>query len=143
MLAADAAEALGLPFHPAAAARACHDKFRAPVHSASRRSARPLLFRAPPATGRMPPRAPYPCVLKPLGLSASRGVIRADDAAEFVAAYARIRRMGEDRVQVESYIPGREFAVEGLVTNGAVCSRSPFSTSPIRWRARSSKRPST
>jgi hypothetical protein len=58
-------------------------------------------------------------VLKPLGLAASRGVIRANDAAEFRAAYTRIRRMGEDRVQVESYIPGREFAVEGLVTAGA------------------------
>src|SRR5262249_15107324 len=56
----------------------------------------------------------------PLGLSASRGVIRADDPAQFRAAYERIRRMGEDRVQVESYIPGREFAVEGLVTGGAL-----------------------
>jgi biotin carboxylase len=62
--------------------------------------------------------APYPCVLKPLGLSASRGVIRAGDPGEFRAAYERIRRMGEHRVQVESYIPGREFAVEGLVTGG-------------------------
>ena len=32
----------------------------------------------------------YPCVLKPLSLSASRGVIRANDAREFVAAFRRI-----------------------------------------------------
>jgi biotin carboxylase len=63
-------------------------------------------------------RVKYPCVLKPLGLSASRGVIRANDADEFRAAYARIRRMGEHRVHAESYVPGREFAVEGLVTGG-------------------------
>ena len=63
-------------------------------------------------------RAPYPCVLKPLGLSASRGVIRANDRAEFVAAFRRIAKIGERELQVESYIPGREFAVEGLVTAG-------------------------
>jgi biotin carboxylase len=63
-------------------------------------------------------RAPYPCVLKPLGLSASRGVIRADNPAEFIAAFHRIRKMAERYLQVESYIEGREFAVEGLVTEG-------------------------
>ncbi len=63
-------------------------------------------------------RASYPCVLKPLGLSASRGVIRANDPAEFVAAFRRIGKMGERELQVEGYIEGREFAVEGLVTAG-------------------------
>jgi biotin carboxylase len=63
-------------------------------------------------------RAPYPCVLKPLGLSASRGVIRANDASGFVAAFRRIAKIGERELQVESYIPGREFAVEGLITGG-------------------------
>ena len=57
-------------------------------------------------------------MLKPLGLSASRGVIRADDPAAFVAAFRRIARMGEHELQVESYIPGREFAVEGIMTDG-------------------------
>jgi biotin carboxylase len=57
-------------------------------------------------------------VLKPLGLSASRGVIRANDAVAFAAAVDRIQRMGEHEIQVEDYIPGREFAVEGLVTAG-------------------------
>jgi biotin carboxylase len=62
-------------------------------------------------------RAPYPCVLKPLSQSASKGVIRADNEAEFVAAWRRISRMGETEIQVEAYIPGREFAIEGLVTS--------------------------
>jgi biotin carboxylase len=57
-------------------------------------------------------------VLKPLGLSASRGVIRANNEREFLAAFARIRQMGEHHLQVESYIEGREFAIEALVTKG-------------------------
>ena len=64
----------------------------------------------------------------PLGLSGSRGVIRANAPAEFVAAFARIRvllervdvraaRTGlEDAVLVEGFIPGREVAVEGVLT---------------------------
>jgi biotin carboxylase len=75
-------------------------------------------------------RAKYPCVLKPLSLSASQGVIRANNESEFREAIRRIRRMLEspeiqvqrepnlDRSLVESYIPGREVAIEGLLTDG-------------------------
>ena len=115
VLAAEAAEALGVAFHPAAAARACHDKLRARELYRAAGLPVPAFFEAAAEDAA---RAPYPCVLKPVGGSASRGVIRANDPAEFRAAYARIRRMGEGRVQVESYIPGREFAVEGLMTAG-------------------------
>jgi biotin carboxylase len=74
--------------------------------------------------------AQFPCVLKPLGLSGSRGVIRANDGYEFTLAFEQIRsiltqhdisRLHEEQdhyVQVESYIPGREYAVEGLVIDG-------------------------
>jgi hypothetical protein len=72
----------------------------------------------------------YPCVLKPLSLSASRGVIRASNREEFIAAAQRIRKLlgsaeirstreaNLDRILVEGYIPGREVAVEGLITDG-------------------------
>src|SRR5258706_10199459 len=75
-------------------------------------------------------RAPYPCVLKPLGLSASRGVIRADNPAEFVAAFQRIKALlarpeiqvlrddNNRYIQVESFIAGQEFAIEGVLTAG-------------------------
>lgn len=120
VLAAEAAEAMGVPFHPAAAARACHDKYLARQLYQAAGLPLPQFFRAAldedPRT--LAARAPYPCVLKPLGLSASRGVIRANHTAEFVAAFERIRKIGEKYVQVESYIPGKEFAVEGLVTEG-------------------------
>ncbi|HXJ79661.1 MAG TPA: ATP-grasp domain-containing protein, partial [Candidatus Methylomirabilis sp.] len=71
----------------------------------------------------------YPCVLKPLGLSASRGVIRANDAAQFVTAFARIAAIlaspdvpaqteGTDRILVEEFIVGQEVALEGLLVDG-------------------------
>ena len=70
----------------------------------------------------------YPCVLKPLRLSASRGVIRADDPAGFVAAHARLKAIlqqpdaaacGEPAWQylVEDFVPGYEVALEGLLMN--------------------------
>ena len=120
VLAAEAAQALGVPFHPPSAARACRDKHMARALFQAAGMLVPQFFLASSdaepevlAAG-----APYPCVLKPLGLSASRGVIRANDPAEFREALARIRNMGEHDIQVESYIEGCEFAVEGLVTRG-------------------------
>ena len=120
-------EALGLRVNPLAAAQATRDK----------RVMRELLARArvpsPPfttvrvdadataAAGRMV----YPCVLKPRVLAASRGVIRADDEAGFVAAFARIRAIlrepevaaldGTDSLVVEGFVPGVEVALEGLL----------------------------
>jgi biotin carboxylase len=74
----------------------------------------------------------YPCVLKPLSLSASQGVIRANDREEFLAAAARIKRLLEspeiratrephlDQILVEGYLPGQEVAVEALLTEGSL-----------------------
>ena len=127
VLAADVASAYDIPFHPPAAVQACHDKHLARQLFAAAGLPVPQFFRASLAAGpdAAARRAPYPCVLKPLGLSASRGVIRANDPAEFRAAFARIKALlrksnNKDRhLQVEAYIPGREFAVEGIVTHGA------------------------
>ena len=57
----------------------------------------------------------YPCVLKPVGLSASRGVIRADDAVSAMRAAERIRAITDGPLLVEEYLPGDEVAVEGLL----------------------------
>jgi biotin carboxylase len=126
VLAADVAEALGIPFHPPAAVRACRDKYLARQLFQAAGLPVPQFFRVPlaDAPDAAAGRAPYPCVLKPLGLSASRGVIRANDPAEFRTAFARIRRLlarepQSQYLQVEAYIPGREFAVEGIMTLGA------------------------
>lgn len=118
--AALAAEMFGVPFHPPATARACRDKFLARQLYEAAGMRTPWFFRAAldGDAAALAARAQYPCVLKPLGLSASRGVIRANNREEFAAAFRRIRKIGERHLQVEGYIPGREFAVEGLVTNG-------------------------
>ncbi|MFB3827158.1 MAG: ATP-grasp domain-containing protein [Bryobacteraceae bacterium] len=132
VLAAEAAEQKGILFHPPAAVRACRNKFLARQAYQAAGLPVPSFFTARLADGpaAAAARAPYPCVLKPLGLSGSRGVIRANTPDEFAAAFHRIRGILADPeirrqrqehdtfVQVESYIPGREFAVEGLVTGG-------------------------
>jgi hypothetical protein len=132
LVAALTAQKLGLPFHPPKAVEACRDKHRMRELFAAAGLAVPRNFRAALDTD---PReiagaAGFPCVLKPLGLSASRGVIRANNPAEFIAAFERIRRILEQpeiqqfhedlhrAIQIEEYIEGREFALEGLMTRG-------------------------
>jgi biotin carboxylase len=63
----------------------------------------------------------FPVVVKPLSLSASRGVIRADDPEQAAAAAERIRAITGDPDEpllVESFVPGEEVAVEGLLRGG-------------------------
>ncbi len=69
----------------------------------------------------------YPVVLKPLSLSGSRGVIRADNQAELLQAVDRIdsilgrtEQTGFTRqhLLVEAYLDGPEFAVEGFLVDG-------------------------
>ncbi len=74
----------------------------------------------------------YPCVVKPLVLSGSRGVIRADTPDALRAALVRVtaildagdvRDLRDDaarHILIEGYIDGHEFAVEGLMTGGAL-----------------------
>jgi hypothetical protein len=72
----------------------------------------------------------FPAVLKPVALSASRGVMRVDEAASLGAALGRLRSLlmrpeirGErepanDQVLLETFIPGHEYAVEALMSDG-------------------------
>lgn len=72
----------------------------------------------------------FPAVVKPLGLSGSRGVIRVNSRGELDAAIARVRALlarkdvralrtgSTDTLLVEGYIDGPEFAVEGVLTAG-------------------------
>src|SRR5205823_12862743 len=68
-------------------------------------------------------RVHYPCVLKPLRLAASRGVMRADDAPGFAAAFGRVKGILEQAgcgrsILVEDFVSGPEVALEGLVIDG-------------------------
>lgn len=116
-IAALTASSLGLPFHPYAAVRRCGNKFL--LRTAFREAGLPApdYYRVTSADDA--DTASYPCVLKPLGLSGSRGVIRADNPAEFRAAFCRIRAIDKkQQILAETYIPGEEYAIEGIVTNG-------------------------
>ena len=131
-IAALAAARMGILYNSPASVAASRNKFlaRERFHSAGLlvpEFHRVALLDGP---GRAAEEALYPCVLKPLGLSASRGVIRANSQKEFHAAFRRIEslladpdiaRLHEDQdrfLQVESFIDGREFALEGILTNG-------------------------
>jgi ATP-grasp domain/L-amino acid ligase C-terminal domain 2/ATP-grasp N-terminal domain len=130
--AAYAARGLGILYNHPAAVEACRSKLR------MREVFREAGLRVPwfRTVSLHPPPEPsllgiaYPCVAKPLSLSASQGVVRANSRDEFISAAARIRRLLEspeiratrepnlDQVLVEGYIPGTEVAVEGLLTDG-------------------------
>jgi biotin carboxylase len=131
--AAAIAERLGLRASAPAAVTAARDKFQMRQCLAAAgvpvpRFRRIALEEAPLRAARG---VEYPCVLKPLALSASRGVIRANTADQFVAAFERIRALLQrDDVSVsgdaarfllaEEYVPGLEIALEGLLSGGAL-----------------------
>ncbi len=128
LLAARAGAALNLPHNSEKAAGAARDKYQmrrilatAPVLSP--KSVRYAAGQDPAIIAR---ETEFPCVVKPLKLNGSRGVIRANNTAELTAAIERttslIRSLQGDDVPchflVESYIPGIEVALEGLLENG-------------------------
>jgi biotin carboxylase len=131
-IAALAAQRLGIPYHSPDSVAASRNKFLARERFRAAGLLVPEFHRLPLSEGpeRAALQARYPSVLKPLGLSASRGVIRADNPSEFVIAFRRIENLladpdiarlheEEDRfLQVETFIEGCEFALEGLLTGG-------------------------
>lgn len=132
ILAAMAAAALGLPHNAVEAVAAARNKHRmrevlADAGVPSPRSELVSIDEDPYVVAR---RVVFPCVVKPLFLSASRGVIRADDPAQFAGAFRRltaILRRPEvaaeggplaQQILVETFIPGIEVALEGLLSEG-------------------------
>jgi predicted ATP-grasp superfamily ATP-dependent carboligase len=130
--AAYAARGLGVRYNHPAAVEACRSKLR--MREVLRDAGLPVPWFRNLSIDPTPEPAllgfQFPCVLKPLSLSASQGVVRANNRQEFVAAAARVRRLLKspeivatreanlDQMLVEGYIPGREVAVEGLLTDG-------------------------
>lgn len=130
--AAYVARGLGILYNHPAAVEACRSKLR--MREVFREAGlRVPWFRSISLTPTPEPSLlgiVYPCVAKPLSLSASQGVVRANSREEFISAATRIRRLLEspeiratrepnlDQILVEGYIPGREVAVEGLLTDG-------------------------
>jgi len=132
--AAYVARGLGLAYNHPLAVEACRSKLR------MREVFRDAGLRVPWFRGVALRPAPepallgisYPCVLKPVSLSASQGVVRANNREEFLAAAERVRRVSElpevlasreahmDEMIVEGYIAGKEVAVEGLLVDGVL-----------------------
>lgn len=130
LIAAEASARLGLPHNDPGSALAARDKFVMRERLAAGNVPVPHYLRfettIDPAT--VADRIDYPCVVKPLLLSGSRGVIRADDPAGFVEAFTRTRRIVEATgmpgdihcILVERFVPGIEVALEGLLTAGTL-----------------------
>jgi biotin carboxylase len=132
-VAAAIAERLGLRSNPVAAVAAARNKYEmrqclAAAGAPVPRFRRIALSDDPMIAARG---VGFPCVLKPLALSASRGVIRANTVDQFVAAFHRIAAiLRRDDVSVtgdaaryllaEQYLPGLEVALEGLLVGGAL-----------------------
>jgi biotin carboxylase len=139
-IAARVNEALGLPGNPTAAALASRNKLESRRRLETAGLPVPA-FRAVSVTenpAEISLSLRYPVVLKPLAMSGSRGVIRADNTCELVSAFNRIRALldqadvraerdgAHGTLLIESFIPGREYALEGVLTDGHLQSFAIF-----------------
>jgi biotin carboxylase len=132
VVAAIASERLGLPHNPpdAAAMAGRKDLLRRKLSEAGVRTPRHQLLPLGSDPESLARRAAYPCVLKPVFLSGSRGVIRADGPESFARAFRRIRELlqrpevrGRDpeaagSILVEEFAPGVEVALEAILLRG-------------------------
>lgn len=127
LLAARASAALGLPHNSPESAEAARDKHV--MRAAFARAGVPSPSFRLCSTGEdleaLAGELAYPCVVKPLRLNGSRGVIRADDPASFLRAVGRLGRLldrlegpGPHPFLAEDFIPGFEVALEGLIDEG-------------------------
>lgn len=123
-----ASQALGLPHNDPSASIAARDKFvmRSKLAPAGIPTPTFQRYTTHDNPAEIATNAPYPCVIKPTTRSGSQGVIRANTPDELVTAIQRLTALlhklaGDGSPQpflVESYIPGREVALEGLLDNG-------------------------
>lgn len=128
LVAAQAAAALGLEHNSPQAALAARNKheMRRMFAAAGVPSPQFRLFDAAADPAQVAAQVNYPCVVKPLLLSGSRGVMRANNPAELVDAFGVLVRMlaglqsepGSAQILVEDFIPGFEVALEGIIDRG-------------------------
>ena len=128
VLAAMASDALGLSHNPLVAVRAARDKYltRRTLVAAGMLTPQFERYLITDDPAEVAKQVNYPCVVKPLALAASRGVMRADDPEQFVAAFKRLTSIlsemeqaeAREQILVEDFIPGDEVAVEGMLIDG-------------------------
>lgn len=129
-LAAQLAMRLGLPHNAPSAVRIARRKDQARACLQARGLPVPTHWRLDLTLEIAPQLNPlrYPVVVKPIALSASRGVIRANNVGELYQAIARIRRLLDSipdleadarrYLLIEEFIPGSEIAVEAMLVRG-------------------------
>jgi biotin carboxylase len=130
LLAATAAQALGLPHNPVDAVEAARDKARMRARFAEAGLLTPRFTTAPIDADPISVAAAvrYPCVVKPLDLSGSQGVVKVDDAGSFPQVFTRVAAIvaacrpngTTPSVLIEDFIPGEEVAVEALHRGGVL-----------------------
>ena len=135
-LAACAAARLGLPHNPPEAAKLTRRKDLARAHLSHSDCPVPRhwIIQLEQGLAAQIENIVWPCVLKPVNLSASRGVIRANNPAEFYAAVGRIKKIiaesadefEQQHLLVEEYIDGVEIAYEGYLHEGELTTLSIF-----------------
>ena len=132
VLAAHVSAALDLPGNPPAATETSRNKLAARRAFAAAGLLTPRFEVVSVSESQASPASlAYPVVVKPLALSGSQGVIRADDAESLAQAMDRVSRLlrttdvaierenAHEYVLIEAFIPGKEYAVEGVLTDGA------------------------
>lgn len=127
-IAAKASQALGLVHNTVESALAARNKYhmRRLFSEAGVASPKFGLYHTSDDPHTVAGQANYPCVVKPLLLSGSRGVMRVNNPAEFVDAFGWLKRFlesmermpGSTQILVEDYIPGDEVALEGIIHQG-------------------------
>jgi len=122
IVAASIAQRLKLKGNPTPAAEAARDKHRQRelLAKAGVPIPRFMLRRLDEDPAAIARSVTFPSVVKPLRLSASRGVMRADSVQGFINAQNRLNAIvcePEASFLIEEFIPGYEVALEGLVVN--------------------------
>jgi biotin carboxylase len=138
VLAAAVAARMGLPHNPVEAVRDATDKARQRQQWAAAGVAQPA-FELVPATatedviGDAASSVGFPCVVKAVSLSASQGVLRADDPAAAVTAARRIRQIlaaagqpAAEPLLIEEYLPGPELSIDGLLAGDGLTVTAVF-----------------
>lgn len=127
MATAQIAERLGVRGLTVEGAESCRDKARtrAALTEAGLPQPRYAVVDSFEAAAEAASRIGYPVVVKPRGMGASVGVVRAEQAADLAAAFSvteRVRHSGppafEQGVLVEELIEGPEISVDGAVSDG-------------------------
>lgn len=131
-IAALIAKMLSVPHNSLEAVEAARNKYRMRQKIATVKLNSPHfeLFSVDKNPASLAKKVNYPCVLKPVFLSGSRGVARANNPAEFESVFREIQSLLSDKevsakgygdeaqqILVEDYIPGVEIALEGILLN--------------------------